>query len=319
MLIRGLAVQSCLALSLAAQTFVVDALDRPGTDFASLATAVASVPDGAVLSVRGGTYFEALPPIRQGLSIICEPGAVVSTPGSTTLTITGLTPRQSVVVRDLELSPTGRMPLFAHITCSGCEGLVLLDSVVPSALSDLELSVADCAQFVARSCVFRAGFSRPGARFYQSNAVLESCDSRGWLGPAVTQIRGTLQLSDSSIYSANWAAIESADGELRLLGTTRLSGTALAAASASAIKGTSNVRIGLRVAFVGGLPRFDPTLNVALLAMPQLTSTSNGATQRLLASLHSPLGDAGAILVGIPAAPRSVPGLVDALWIAPRT
>ena len=47
---------AALAAAAVAQTFIVDVNSGPGTNFTSIAAAVAAVPDGAVLEVRPGTY-----------------------------------------------------------------------------------------------------------------------------------------------------------------------------------------------------------------------------------------------------------------------
>jgi len=47
---------AALAFPIRAQTFIVDAANGPGTNFTDIATAAATVPDGAVLEVRAGNY-----------------------------------------------------------------------------------------------------------------------------------------------------------------------------------------------------------------------------------------------------------------------
>src|SRR5437762_9224013 len=55
MLVRNV-VFAAFSSTAIAQTFIVDAANGPGTNFTEIATAVAAVPDGAVLMVRAGSY-----------------------------------------------------------------------------------------------------------------------------------------------------------------------------------------------------------------------------------------------------------------------
>ena len=48
------------ALPIAAQTYVVDVNNGPGTNFTTLQTAITTVPAGSTLLVRAGNYFESL-------------------------------------------------------------------------------------------------------------------------------------------------------------------------------------------------------------------------------------------------------------------
>src|ERR1041384_3249147 len=99
-----------------AQTFVVDWANGPGTNFTDIVSAVAAVPDGAVLIVRAGTYWP-FTIANKGLSVLCDSGVeIVSL--TTPVTISGTSLQQTVELRG--------MLIDYGLVLTGCQGPVLL-------------------------------------------------------------------------------------------------------------------------------------------------------------------------------------------------
>ena len=77
-MLRVLSVPLLLA-PLKSQTIFVDTNNDPGTHFTDLPTAVAAVPDGAVLQVRAGSY-SGFSVSGKGLSILGAAGVSITSP-----------------------------------------------------------------------------------------------------------------------------------------------------------------------------------------------------------------------------------------------
>src|SRR5690606_8078705 len=180
MLSRTLTCSVLLSLASAAQTFVVDAENRPGTDFTSLVAAIAAVPSGSTLLVRGGRYFESPEIQGKALAIVCEPAATVLLPLGGAAVIRGLAAQQNVTIRDLILIANSNNPSFsARLSAIDADGLVLLDGVRGAGAAGVTLVARNCARLSARRCEFR-GSRSASVEVEGGNACFESC----WLGRA---------------------------------------------------------------------------------------------------------------------------------------
>ncbi|MFT4511656.1 MAG: hypothetical protein ACI89X_004765 [Planctomycetota bacterium] len=87
---------------LTAQTFVVDKANGPGAAFTSIATAIAAVPDGAVLVVRPGQYL-SFGIDNKSMTVLGESGAEIYDLAAI-LQITNLTANQHVKLRGLSVA-----------------------------------------------------------------------------------------------------------------------------------------------------------------------------------------------------------------------
>jgi len=95
---------SLLPASLAAQVYIVDANNGPGTNFTDLPQAIAAVPDGATLRVRSGKYTP-FTVSGKGLTVLAE--GTVGWKAGGTVQITGTAPNQLVLLRGFEVPPQG--------------------------------------------------------------------------------------------------------------------------------------------------------------------------------------------------------------------
>jgi hypothetical protein len=121
--------------SLAAQTFIVDSANGPGTNFTDLLTAVAAVPSGATLHVRPGSY-NGFAVSNKSLTIVGHrvgtgPYPAVNAnalfPG---IIIGSINAGQSVTLSGLEL--TAGAVQSAQLSISNCAGAVVLDEITCS-------------------------------------------------------------------------------------------------------------------------------------------------------------------------------------------
>src|SRR5690606_7564270 len=256
MLSRTLTCSVLLSLASAAQTFVVDAENRPGTDFTSLVAAIAAVPSGSTLLVRGGRYFESPEIQGKALAIVCEPAATALLP------LGGAAAQQNVTIRDLILIANSSSPSFsARLSAIDADGLVLLDGVRGAGAAGVTLVARNCARLSARRCEFR-GSRSASVEVEGGNACFESC----WLGRAegangqvgLRQSGGTVQLVDCQVDGSqpllgiSGPAVDT-NGSLRVLGNSVLRGGAFPPA-ALAIAGTGTVRLEPSVQLFGASP-----------------------------------------------------------------
>ena len=112
-----------------AQTFVVDVANGPGTNYVSIAAAVAAVPDGSVLLVRPGNY-DGFAISGKGLAVLGGTGVGITGPVS----VDSTSPTQSVVLRGLTLNSLTLCHVEpVKIDVANCSGPVLLEEVTTPA------------------------------------------------------------------------------------------------------------------------------------------------------------------------------------------
>lgn len=310
---RTLVTALVTALPLLAQTFVVDANNGPGTNFTTIAAAVASVPSGSVLLVRPGAYW-AFTIASKSLTLIADPGAGIQLGGflPSTVTIGPLAAGQTVALRGFWVSGASyhsSTPIYVDVV--GCQGTVYLDDLRPTGA--VQMTVSNCAAVVVRgSGTSLQAWSQAPLVATNSNVVLEDCLFYPFNGvPASISHQGTgsVQVSDSALYtSAVTPAITLGGGELRLLrGTTIIGGN-------PAVSGTGTVRRDAGVVMGSAIA---PSLTVVNAPMPSLDASSSGPG--LSAALRAPPGHLAAIAIALPGRPVALPGLLDAIWLDPAT
>ena len=306
---------------LRAQTFIVDQHNGAGTHFTSLATAIAAVPDGAVLIVRAGFYLESFVIQGKGLTVLGEPGALVSLPfQGGEARITGLAAHQSVCVRDLTIGVNNNNPTPRSLSCAASQGLIVIENT-PATPTLLNLDVRDCAQVVVRDCNLRTTLAVENVHLERSNVVFERCLLGSGL-IAMTQLDGAVQLIDTAVTGGTLFlgpvphAIATYQGALRVLGnSTVIGGQNLSAGPGYAITGTSAVRLDPSVILGGANPPLDPALPVVVAPMPRAL-TAYLVPSQIRAELLGPTGQLGVLLCGAPGAPTPVPGCLDSFWLA---
>ncbi|MCA8949848.1 MAG: hypothetical protein KDE27_10125 [Planctomycetes bacterium] len=320
---------TCAALSIvlaahtAAQTFIVDANNGPGTDFTQIGAAVTAVPDGAVLEIRAGTYA----PFQidgKSMSLLAAPGAVVETSffQSTAVDIVNIASHQWVHVRALGgTSAFG----FARIGVRDSAGPVVLDAltIVPSGTSfgGALLAVTNCdhvllhgSQLGARSLV-----DSPVAIF-GSNVVIDDCHLLT-TGPGIRQGGGRVQVNHSTIESNTATAslgsalLFLAGGEMVLHGDTTLIGGTTNPAPAAVGTGTIVLDPSI-VVQNASTPAFDPNLQVVQRSIPRLDAETQALGGSASATLAVPSGATGFLYLGLPVSPYQVAGVSDPIWVA---
>ncbi len=165
---------------LLAQSYVVDQANGPGTDFTSLGEAIRSVPTGASLMVRAGSYVVPSDlPITRGISILGQGGVSVSLPAGVGPT----PPTESVRIANVTLSSENWIP---SVVFSGIRGPLILDSVRGSSQTVvLAFDFAGCEDVHLQDVVLD-GFAWPTGgrdgyrfRFGNSSASLYRCSGQG--------------------------------------------------------------------------------------------------------------------------------------------
>ncbi|MCA8973085.1 MAG: hypothetical protein KDC98_00105 [Planctomycetes bacterium] len=314
---------AALAAHAAAQTFVVDINNGPGTDFVEIAAAVAAVPDGAVLQVRPGTYGSFQ--IRaKSLSVVGGPGVYVS--GSffqlTAIEILDIASHQSVSIRDVGLAALLGLP---RVGLRDCDGTVVLDAfhVMPDTVAAIggRLVVSGCQQVIVHeSHIAARTLVESTIEAYGSNVVLDDC-VLGTTSACIRQGGGRVQVKhcrlerESGVFSTGAALMVLAGGELLLHGDTVLDGANVASVTAGAGTGTivldpSTVLQGL------ASPAFDPNLTLANRSIPRLDASTQARGGAASATLAVPAAGVGFLHVGFATSPVVLPGIVDPIWLA---
>jgi hypothetical protein len=301
-----------LAAFASAQTYVVDAAGGPGSQFTSIATAVASVPDGATLQVRAGSYtpFQV---VGKSLRVLCEPGTFVYQFHGSSVGVSNLTAAQSVVIQGLNVS--AGWGFAERIGCSACQGPVVFDSVFGSNPEDSRFAAVDCAQVWLRGRNTTVGWRE--CTLTNSNVVFERVSvAPGLAGPGLTVTGGTLQAVGCAFQggipfgTAVGGSMALAQGaNVRLLAGTTLFEFPMA--TWPSIHGDGTVRHDPSIV-LPPVP-FAPTITAIAEPMPALTSSFQPGAA--VASLRGAIGHFGVVGVALPGPVLAVPGIDGALWV----
>ena len=315
-----------------AQTFVVDANNGPGTNFTSLAAAVATVPDGAVLQVRAGEYPEPVTISQKSLTVLCDDGAkFVSAFFPVSFTIDGIAANQSVLVRGLRMFPQ-TAGAATSLVCTNSAGLICIDDVSPNYTSfgSTHLEVTSCAGVWLRNCTFMGRTA-----LTNSEVAMVACEIPSPVAqfPIANQRQvngidlngGSVQLVDCSVRGATGgfpigkAGVLMNGGSLRVLGTTTLSsGPAFPVPNGLAIDGTGTARLDPAVTLVGAATPIAATVAAVTAPMPHVTVAEVAPAGTVQADLHGPAGHAGFLFVALTGPAFTVPSLVaDSIWLDP--
>lgn len=324
-----------LAPWLAAQTYVVDAANGPGANFIDLPTAVAAVPDGAVLLVRAGSY-QGFTMSGKGITILGGVGVDVASP----IAIDHVAASQSVTLRQLNWT----MPPVSGIyllDLAQCAGPVSIEGITQpagwySGFGGSGVRANSCDALTLRECQILSKVFLSA-----SFAVIESCEIRGedwsrWAmlshgAGAIYLSGGLLQVSGASLIQGGdgWISgpafhlpgdgINVSSGTLRVLGGVVRSGD---------VFGASPWGGGEAIHFTGAAPRVSPRVSLFSAntgspqvpnddVMPQLTSSGAPIGGTLSATVTTEPGDLTGLVVGLPGPTASLPGFADPFWIDP--
>lgn len=322
----------------AAQTFVVDAANGPGTNFTDIAAAVAAVPDGATLLVRPGIYgpFSIA---AKGLTLLGGPGVDVTGSGALppAVEVRNTAAAQSVVVSGVRLASCD-----GAVSVRNCAGPVLLEGVDASLgtcfLTGTRASsfgIWTCAQVLVSRCV---GWNSWAAN---SDVVFELCTLRGsgsyclhgscsHSNPGLELTGGSAQIVSGSLtggagfsplspFSNNQPALSLIGATARVMAPATLDATGYAGmAPAPAIAGTGSLRLDPAVVLTTtAVPAIASTVGLQTATMPTVLGQSAAPNSTLFAAALGPIGDVVVLVVGLPGAAATVPGFTDAFWIDP--
>ena len=310
------AISLCLTIAslTPAQTFVVDVAGGPGSQFVDLPTAVATVPDGATLIVRSGTYV-GVAIVQKSLTILADPGTYAF--GG--IFVRDLLATQQVVIRNVGVSGFSTSTLAAFDN----EGVVVFDSCGTSANNPVWLNVQGSTDVRIRNCVLQYG--TPLGVFTSSVRVSDCEIATTWPYSACTMVDSFAEFSDCTITagggSAGSSAILGQNSQVRLLGSTVLrSGAFPNGYSGTVLTGTINVRLtpGVVLDPISG-PATTAGVTLTTIAMPSVAATTGPAGTTATATMTGPAGALAALYISFPAPLTFVPGVVDAIAILPGT
>ncbi|MCA8949849.1 MAG: hypothetical protein KDE27_10130 [Planctomycetes bacterium] len=310
---------TALATSAAAQTFVVDINNGPGTDFTEIAAAVAAVPEGAVLTVRPGGYL----PFHidgKSLALLGGPSVYVAIPflEPNAIEITNLASHQSVNLRSIGIGAPLGVP---RISVRNCDGPVVLDNlqIRPDTVTALggRVVVSDCDHvLLVGSHLAARGLWESPIESYNSQLTIDDC-YLGSSGLVLRQGGGRIQVNNCRIEHENGgpalvtALLYSTGGEVLLHGDTILIGQ-----GAEAGLGTGTIVLDPSTLLLNVTPvPFDPNLTIVQRAIPSLDVMTGPLGGSAVALLEVPAGNTGLLAVGFPATPYQVPGVIDPVWI----
>lgn len=302
-----------LGLASPAQAFVVDANNGPGTDFTSLTAAFASLPDGATVTVRAGTYSATFPfptLVGKGVTILGEPGAQVWGIG-----FSGQSAGQRVVVKGLRFGSTGGLLQFGGVMLDSCGGPVLLEDCTTD--TQAGLSVVQCPQVSVVRCEFRHAQWFNTNRFDHSTVVCVDTQLSGsaatvglGLTSGTTQlVRGLVEGGSVAGLNTGKFGIEMNGGLLRLLGDGVVVGGTGYTGQAAAISGSGTVRKSPAFVLGGSAIPFVP------IDEGWTTGTVAPVGGVATGRLHGSANLYGGLVLGTIVSPAALPGIAGTAWV----
>ncbi|MCB9879298.1 MAG: hypothetical protein H6835_17010 [Planctomycetes bacterium] len=310
MLHRSSAALLCGALSLPAQSFVVDLANGPGTDFTSLAAALQFVPDGATIQVRAGDYQEFVQLDGKGVTIVADPGVNIVAPlVAVGILVRHLSPAQTVVLRGLNLQSTALGVTSAGMTIEDNQGQVFVDGM--SGAGGRYMLVANSASVL----IARSSFVAPNQTAVTAvdcEAVFDRCTIQELAVTGGSWQFANCSLSGRSGFFTNGGnALTMNGGAVRVLGGQLAGGASLGGAQGAAVVGSGDVRVATGTQVTGAIA---PTINFSTAPMPHLSSAIVPGGGYVEATLHGPVGQLAVLLIATRSLPQTVPGL-DPIWL----
>lgn len=314
-LVGKLALVGAVTCCARAQTLVVDANNGPGTAFTSIAAAVGAAPDGAVLSVRPGTYAPFVIDDKS-LTILGGPGVVVSGVAGV-VSVRNLASSRRVAMRGLAL--TG-VTAPAQLLLTNNSGLVMLEDCVPAVGLGLVCDASQCQQLRAVNCVFRALTAAVTLTDCHTTFVNMDFPLTGIFAAGLRVGGGITDLVDCDVFGLDVPTSIPvqflAPGTVRLLGATRLLNNGSGSSTEFGATGPGIVIRDPGAQILAGAPTpVGPGTTLIVRAMPALVAFSAplGGTQ--LASLTGPATGIGGLFAGAPGPAIGSPPFVGSWFV----
>ncbi len=306
--------------SLVGQVYIVDVANGPGAHFTSLATAVASAPDGATLVVRPGDYVDAVTISQKGLTILAEPGARLRTPmtAASTLLIDRIAAHQAVVIRGLRCEGPPPQGGTFQVRVAQSAGLVALDGVTSPWLALVTDGANQLA--VGRTNLLEVALTA-------SRAVFTECQLHGVGFPAALSATNSevllvrCDVHHPLTHPTFTPPVLLSGAILRTFEGTAIRTTAAFLGSLPvAVGGTGAALLHPGTTLVGaGSPSIAPTVGHQFLDLPSLSVAAAGVGGQVAVSLVGPAGVAGVLAVAFPGPPWAVPFILGDLWLGPAS
>lgn len=341
-----LSVLALSAVTAGQQVIVVDAQNRPGTQFTDLQLAIDFASPGDILRVRDGSYTGAV--MTKGLQIHAESGAIIDQASSIVppwhgLKIDGVPATQRVVVKGLTIRPRspGSLPLSLIIQDSA--GPILIESVESSgSMVGTVFANGACltTNNVAQLVIVRSRIEdRGGAHFTDSTVVAHNSSFVGVDGSSVPfsggvpnsagvyLTGGTLSLSRCIIRGGNGLipnrgapGISVSQGAISLTGVQGnivRAGLSPNFAPVSAIEGSGSLTIDPVVMLVptGGAAAVASGIQSSTTDLPSLSVEGGSPGGQITGNLRGTSAQPFAVFAGLPASPLSTP--FGPLWLMP--
>ena len=334
--LRSLILPALLTTTLAAQrTWVVDRLNRPGTDFTDLPPAAAAAQDGDILQVRGDSLVYAAFTTSKGLTVLGHNAVIQVAPGQP-LVVTNLPPGRRFVLQGVSF----RLPSVLHaeplVRASNCLGLLAIEECSVLINRGPALDLANCAAVTVRDAQL---FGAPAVLARNSTLSLSGSRVDGGAASTVLQVPATPALVlESCALQVGASAVRGGLGlgglpagvamDLRSSTVTALSGGVATLVEAGnygaagtnpavpAVVGQGSLFEQGADVFVSGRAGGAPFVGVVAVptVQPSLSLLGIGPTT-VLADLR-PAGT-HLLLLGTPQPPRYLGGITGGLWLDP--
>ncbi|MCA8948287.1 MAG: hypothetical protein KDE27_02220 [Planctomycetes bacterium] len=314
---RTLASAALLALTavLRSQTYVVDVQNGPGTNFTSIAAAVAAVPSGAVLDVRPGDYGR-FTITGKSLTVLCQPGVRAYDLFSPLLTIDSIPAGNTVLVHGLGVAAVSVLGL---VRCSNSTGTIVLDSCRGDQTTSPiggQLEITNCASVLIRDSSFLSNvYLNVTMQVDRSNVAVSSSTFNNPSAPVVAASQSRLDFTDGRVI----AGIQGPTIALHQSHLDLRSGCFLTAAlgQAAIVAGSGSVDLDPAVTLQNASPQpFAPGIALTTATQLWLAVTPGAPGGNASGTLSGP-GSVAALLLGAPGAPTAVPGLTHPSWLVP--
>ena len=298
------------------QTYVVDKANGPGASFTSIATAIAAVPNGAVLLVRPGQYLSFVID-NKSVSVIGGPGVEIYDL-SAYLQIRNLSASQHATLHGLSL-----VGILGPAAISGTnnQGTVLIDSCNSSqqvSLTGGRMLFDACDDVRIRNCTFWNASAAPLRGTDSRLSVAQSILLTGFWGAGTSLTNCTADFANAwlggSALFPTASPLFLSNSEVRLLGQTTLSVTWLQAGlpPGPVVAGQGTVRVDPAARLItGGAVAFGSAINHTTVAMPVVSANTGGANALAHAQMIGPGNGVGMLLFGLPGLPIGIPGVND--------